>query len=128
MAQSLNGMGWVLAQLGKLEEAQVHCQEALERLEKVGDEWRMAASLDSLGLIAARLGQSDAAIERYRRSSELYARCGDRSFGAAARSRLGDAAAGRRDEAKVEWAQALDVLNSLGDPRADEVREKLGAA
>lgn len=53
IAQSLNGTGWVLARLGRLDEAEAHCLEALERLQKVGDEWRTATTLDSLGVIAA---------------------------------------------------------------------------
>jgi hypothetical protein len=47
----------------------------------------------------------------------------------AVRNRLGDALAadGRPAEAAAEWYQALDILNSLGDPLADEIREKLSS-
>ena len=52
---------------------------------------------------------------------------GHRDGEAEALDHLGDAhqRAGNRAAARVAWQRALDILDDLGQPRADEVRRKL---
>ena len=127
IANCLNSVGWELALLERYEEATSYCQEALQRLEPLNDVANVAATLDSLAYIALLNNRPDDAAAEYRRSAELYLRNGDRYYEGLVRSRLGDAllAAGRLPEAIPEWTRALDILDSMHHPLAEEVRQKL---
>jgi tetratricopeptide (TPR) repeat protein len=119
--------GYVYARLGDYRQAIDHCERAVSAQQAVGYRLGEAAAWDSLGYSHHRLGNLRRSIECYRRSLDLYREADDRYDLGRGRRELGDvyAEAGDRDAARDAWQQALHVLDELGHPEADDVRQKL---
>lgn len=123
-------MGWAHAQLGQYGPALAHCGEALALLRPTGDRHGEANTWDSLGFIHAQLGEHREAIRCYGRALRLYRRISDRYDEADTLSRLGVSrhAAGDPAGAVRTWRRALGILDDLGHPDSERVRDLLTRA
>ncbi|MEQ4726165.1 BTAD domain-containing putative transcriptional regulator [Nonomuraea sp. B19D2] len=71
-------LGYVLADLGRLDEALVHLKVSLEQHRLIGNRRGEAAQLDRLGVVYSRLGRFEEAIGNFRLSVELESGQGNR--------------------------------------------------
>ncbi|GAB4101060.1 tetratricopeptide repeat protein [Micromonospora taraxaci] len=129
-ASARNAVGWAHAQLGQYGPALAHCGEALALLRPTGDRHGEANTWDSLGFIHAQLGEHREAIRCYGRALRLYRRISDRYDEADTLSRLGVSrhAAGDPAGAVRTWRRALGILDDLGHPDSERVRDLLTRA
>ncbi|MFF0151980.1 ATP-binding protein [Micromonospora sp. NPDC005203] len=129
-ASARNAVGWAHAQLGQYGLALAHCEQALVLLRPTGDRHGEANTWDSLGFIHARLGDHRAAIRCFQRALGLYRRVSDRYDEADTLARLGESrdAAGDTAGAVRTWRRALGILDDLGHPDVERVRDLLSRA
>jgi tetratricopeptide (TPR) repeat protein len=133
-ALALNLVGWGLAHLGEHEEAIASCRRAL-LLHEAGDSRDGLADVwDTLGFVHHRQGDYAAAIDAYERALLLFDDVDDRFLKATTLVRLGDvqrdAAPTARAAALVAgatWRKALEILDELHSPAADELQAKIAA-
>ena len=118
---------WASGPFGRHREALEYCEESLALTGRTGDRYNEAAVLDSLGYIHCALGDHARGITSYERSVLAYGDAADRVGQATTLGTLGDAhlAAGDPAAAAQAWRRSLDILDSLGDPTADQIRAKL---
>ena len=126
-ANALNAIGWLHAVLGDYRQAIDHCSRALILHHALGNRRGEAATLDSIGYAHHHLADHAEAIAYYRRSLALFREVVDRSNQAEILNHLGDAhhAVGEPKQARDAWQQALDILQELDHPDADQLRVKL---
>ena len=108
-------------------QALAHCEQALARSREIGDPETEASAWDSLGYIHRWRGRYTEAVTCYERAIAIRRDIGNRYHEAASLDHLGDARqeAGDRAAAEAAWRQALDILDQLNHPQADDVRIKL---
>jgi DNA-binding SARP family transcriptional activator len=129
-AKLLNAVGWMRILLGRHEEAIGPCREALALLEELGNRARLAHTWDTVGCAHHHLGRYDEAVDCFRRSLEYCRQNGNRRDEADALTHLGDTrqAAGDTGSARAAWQQALAILDDIGHPEAQAVRDRLQTA
>lgn len=126
-ASTLNFAGWSCALLGRYQEALHHCEKALELHRELGNKSGEAATLDSLGYAHHELGNYAQAISYYQESIEAFGGADDAHHRAEAFNHLGDAhqRSGDAGAARHAWHQALNILEGLQHPDAEQVRARL---
>jgi tetratricopeptide (TPR) repeat protein len=129
-ARALNNMGWFHARLGDYRQALARSRQALSLQREVGDRCGEAHTWDSLGYAHHQLGHYAKAARCYQQAIGLYIDLGDRHGQAETLTHLGDLrrAASSPQAAIATWRQALDILDALHHPDADQVRDKLDRA
>ena len=82
---------------------------------------------DSIGFVHHQLGEHEPAADCYRQALELWREIGDRYGESETQTHLGDLhrAAGAPEEARACWLAALTILEDLGHPDADQVRQRV---
>jgi tetratricopeptide (TPR) repeat protein len=127
--QALNDIGWCHARLGDYQRARAYCRRSL-MLGAEADGRTKGNTWDSLGYAEHHLGNLAEAAACYQQALSLFRDSGYRFFEATALTHLGDvrSAAGELTQACDAWQQALDILDDLQDPCADQVRAKLASA
>jgi DNA-binding SARP family transcriptional activator len=123
----MNAIGWNQAMRGDYLSARASCRRALVLLREAGHQHAEAHTLDSLGYVEHHLGHLPEAVRNYQLAVSLFRRLGVRVSEAETLARLGDTrqAAGHPDAAREAWSRALEILDDLGHPGAEEVRAKL---
>ena len=98
--------------------------------DEIDHEKGKAHTYDSLGYIYAQMHDLSRSAGYYRKALRLFREFGDRYLEADTQIKLGDVARDSGDEpaAKVAWKAAVTILDDIGNPRADEVRERLWEA
>jgi DNA-binding SARP family transcriptional activator/tetratricopeptide (TPR) repeat protein/transcriptional regulator with XRE-family HTH domain len=126
-ADALNTAAWYRSQLGDHLEALAYCEKALAAQRELGNLIGEAATLDSLGYIHHQLGHYDQAIACFQEAVKVQGDTLIAEERATVLVHLGDAfhAAGQAVQAGSAWHQALSILEDMGDPGADAVRQKL---
>jgi DNA-binding SARP family transcriptional activator len=126
-ADALNAAAWYRAQLGDHVGGLAYCDKALVAQRELGNHIGEAATLDSLGYIHHQLGHHDQAIACYEEALRVQGDTLIAEERATVLLHLGDAfqAAGEAVQAGSAWRQALSILEDMGDPGADSVRQKL---
>jgi tetratricopeptide (TPR) repeat protein len=125
-ARALNAVGWYHAQLGQYRQAITHCGRSLQLQQAIGDRDGAADSWDSLGLARHHLNEHELALDCYQRALRLWQETGNRQGQADTLVNIGDTrAALDRADAVEAWRQALWILEDLGHPDAERVRDKL---
>jgi DNA-binding SARP family transcriptional activator len=126
-ARTLNLIGWYHVLCGDQPRAISHSRQALALNREVGNRHGEAESLDSLGCAHSKLGQHAEAAACFDQALELRRACGDQVGEAETLEHLGDArhAACDLHAARAAWSDALKLLDSFRDRRADQVRAKL---
>jgi DNA-binding SARP family transcriptional activator len=129
-ADALNGIGWSHAMLGDYRQARAICRRALPLYRRLDHITGQAACWDSVGYAEQHLGHLAQAIACYRNALDFYSEAGERFSKAETLTHLGDAhqAAGNQQEARDNWQRALQILDDMHHPGADQVRTKLGQA
>jgi len=127
LAWALNGVGWLHSRLGNYEQAIAYCEEALVLQREIDDRHGQGATWDSLGYAHHHLGHHDRALTCYEHAFDLIREAGDRYQQADVLTHLGDThhASGSPDAARHAWLRALEILDELSHPDADDVRRKL---
>jgi tetratricopeptide (TPR) repeat protein len=126
-ARALNAVGWCHARLDEHEDALRCCRAAHELFRELGDRIGEAATWDSLGYAQHRRGHHGDAVDCYRRAVEMFRAAGDRFHEAESATNLGNALHALHDDggAHEHWRRALTILEELGHPQAEEVRDRL---
>ncbi len=126
-AGALNAVGWCHGLLGDYQQARVLCRQAVTLCAGTGYRWLERAAWDSVGYAEHHLGNLAEAAACYQRALSLKA--GDRFSEAGTLTRLGHTrqAAGELAQAREAWQQALEILEELHHPDADQVRAKLAS-
>ncbi|HVB43340.1 MAG TPA: tetratricopeptide repeat protein [Streptosporangiaceae bacterium] len=127
-AAALNSIGWYHTQLGSYTRARAACQRALDIYRELGTPEGEAAAWDSLGYVEHHLGRFAAAKGCYQHGLAIVRELGDRVSESEVLIHLGDThhAAGEA-QAQNAWRQALEILDDLHHPKADQVRVKLAS-
>ena len=127
-ANALNAVGWYLTRTGQYEQAVPYCQEAIDLHRELGNRDGEAATWDSLAHVHQDLGDHGRAIECYLVALELRPGPADGYNQALTLTGLGDTylAAGQPEAAREAWRQALDILEDLHHPGAEDIRDRLG--
>ncbi|MEU6034694.1 tetratricopeptide repeat protein [Actinomadura sp. NPDC047616] len=103
-------------------------QDALAIFQEIGDAWTVAWGRLSLAESLAESGQAAEAVSRLREAAEAFAEFGDRRSQARALASAGDTlhrSGGDLSEARAHWRAAAELYEALGDPQAEQVRERL---
>lgn len=129
-ANALNNLGWYHARLGDHQRALAYCGRALELLRAIGDRPGEAGTWDSIGYAHHCLGEYRQAVDCYAKSVGLYRDLGDRYYEAGTLAHLGDSqyCLEDPDAARKSWEHAVAILDELGHPDADQVRDRLHRA
>ncbi|MFI7436183.1 ATP-binding protein [Micromonospora haikouensis] len=128
-ANALNNIGWYHSQLGNHRQAIDYCTQALVLQRQVGNRYWQAHTWDSLGYAHHRLEQQAEAIRCYRNALALWREAAERYYEATTLTHLGDShrAAGAPGPARRAWRRALRILELLGHPDAEQLRDRLRA-
>ncbi|MDW6059809.1 tetratricopeptide repeat protein [Streptomyces sp. FXJ1.4098] len=126
-ARALNAGAWTRTRLGDHERAVDQCRQALAILQSIGDRTGEAATWDTLGSAYQWRGGHAEAADCYRQAIGLYQEIGDRYWEAETLTRLGETskAAGDTGAALRAWGDALAILDTVGHPKADQLRDRL---
>jgi DNA-binding SARP family transcriptional activator/tetratricopeptide (TPR) repeat protein len=122
-----NEVGWTHVLLGEYDRALAECRESITLNQQVGNLNGEAAAWDSLGYAQHHLAQYEEALESLGRALVIYREIADRYLEADTLVHVGDAhlGAGRPSAAVRAWDQALAILQDVGHPDADSVRDKV---
>jgi tetratricopeptide (TPR) repeat protein len=126
-ARALNTMGWSHGHLGDASQAIRCCEQALEIHRELGNRLGQAAAWDSLAYAHTALGDNHQAAACSGQALGLLRELGCQYQYASALTQLGSSclAAGDAAAARDHWQQALDILDGLSHPDADQVRGML---
>jgi DNA-binding SARP family transcriptional activator len=126
-AKVLNAVGWFHALFGDYAAAIVHCEKALALQTEIGDQLAIGQTWHSLGYVHEHLGDNLRAIACYRAAAELFHESGYRFIEAQVLRSLGDTYRNDDDieSARVALQQAVQILDQLNHPDADEIRRVL---
>jgi DNA-binding SARP family transcriptional activator/tetratricopeptide (TPR) repeat protein len=129
LARGLNDLAWTLGLLGEHREAIELCERAIRLHQHIDDPRGEATTWDTLARAHHRRGEHARAVVCYRRALTLYEGTGYRYEPAEILLGLGDAHQGTGDTeaARHAWRQALEILDDLNHPDADQARGRLGA-
>lgn len=89
IAHALNGLGDLLREQGKYQEARARYEEALRGFRKIKDRWMIAWTLEGLGTTLYRDGNNSLSAGYMKESIRLFYQLGDRGNTAFMLSRLG---------------------------------------
>jgi hypothetical protein len=78
IALTAMGHGNLLARNGRLDEARVQLQEAIDRFSELGDEWLSSACRSEIAHVTRRSGDLEGALARYRVTIPGWTRSGNR--------------------------------------------------
>ncbi len=117
----LGNLGLAYSDLGQVERAIEHYQQALEIAREIGDRRGEGADLGNLGLAYSNLGQVERAIGYFQRKLKIAQEIGDRRGEG---NRLGNLGLAYSDLGQVERAiehyqQALKIARDIGDRRGE---------
>ena len=113
--------------LGASEKALRLLDRTLAIRQERNDQRNIARAMNDLGLVYGALGATDKAVDYLERAIPIH-KSFDYWYGeAVARERLGDvlARAGEAAAAEEHWRTAAELYDRLGDPRGDDIRERL---
>ncbi|SMC67198.1 DNA-binding transcriptional activator of the SARP family [Kibdelosporangium aridum] len=122
-----NEVGWTHILAGDYTKALSECELAVSMQEELGNANGEASAADSVGYAYHHLGQDLEAIRWYERALRIYRRIKDVSLEADTLRHIGQAyqALGNEHEANSVLRQALEILEDLGHPDAEQVRAQL---
>lgn len=127
---SLLSLGTCARELGDLPTALSRGTAAVEIFEEIGDTWTVAWGSFDLGASYVAAGRLSEATAVLRAAVAIFDDFGDRRCQAQSLALLGDTLRDSADPraAGDSWRQAAELYTLLGDPRADQVRERLASS
>ncbi len=116
LAMTQVNMGSVLFRLGRYDEAQRHCQNALRTYRRLGDRYREAGALNNLAQVEQVNGHREAALEHLREAEAMYREADDLETLAMVLNNCGEVSVelGRPSDAERYHDEALDVALRCG--------------
>ncbi|MEV0385476.1 BTAD domain-containing putative transcriptional regulator [Nonomuraea sp. NPDC050643] len=128
-ARALNNAGWLRAESGAYDEALADCRRAQRILADAGYAQGEGHAWDSVAHVLDLKGDVPGAVAGFERAAELLQGCDDLHAAADTLVRLGEThlRAGDVTPALNAWKQAAELYDAVGDPRADEVRDRVSA-
>ncbi|MFE3032400.1 BTAD domain-containing putative transcriptional regulator [Streptomyces canus] len=126
----LNGLGWYHSLLGRHREALMFCASALELARIHDDDYTLGHVLNSVGHAQHHLGAHDEAVAALEEALARFRRVGGvpwaeaHTLASLADSRL---SLGQPEGARALLEEAVGILDRIGHPDADVMREKLAA-
>lgn len=129
VAITLRGIGLAELELGLLDDAERHLTESLDLCGPLGMHMDVARAGNTLGRVHLLAGRHDAAERSFQGAIEADHASGGGFETALALRGLGAVAAASGDGARAarHWREALRALESLGSPKAADVRADLVA-
>ncbi|WP_194244028.1 AfsR/SARP family transcriptional regulator [Nonomuraea phyllanthi] len=127
-ASALNGIGRVHRKQGRLSESVDLHQRALALIREVGgDKTTECEILMDLGHYHLAAGDAHEALRTYRVAQDMADDITDRYLQGLAQGAVAEAyhVLGRRDEAAVQFRDALSVLAPMGVPQAEHIAKRL---
>ncbi|MET7484487.1 BTAD domain-containing putative transcriptional regulator [Streptomyces sp. NPDC005538] len=126
LAAVTNEVGWTYILLEDFEGAAASCRHAVGIAREVGNRNIEAASWDSLGVAYHRLARHSEALEALHRALALYRELNDAYLIADTLIHIGDVhSPDSPHEAHQAWTDALKILDSLGHPEGDLLRDRI---
>jgi class 3 adenylate cyclase/tetratricopeptide (TPR) repeat protein len=106
--------GMAYGALGRLDEAIVHTERALELYEELADVDKQGSALNNLGVLAHMQGRWDDAVDHYQRAQQKWERAGDRWSASFATVNLAEILSdqGRLEEAEPHFRDALRIARA----------------
>jgi tetratricopeptide (TPR) repeat protein len=128
-ARALNGVGRYSALQGDHQRALACCRQALNLQRKLGDRYGEVDTWDSLGYSYYHLGDHTQSADCYQHAIDLFGEVGDRYNQARTLIRFGEVqhANGDTGTGHRTWQDALQILEQLAHPDAEELRARLRA-
>ncbi|MFG2949473.1 AfsR/SARP family transcriptional regulator [Streptomyces adustus] len=122
-----NEVGWTYLLLGEYDKALGECGRSIAIHQEIGDHNGEAAAWDSLGVAHQRLGHHQQALDSFEHALGMYRQLRDSYLEADTLVHIADThlAADRAETAARALRQALDILDSIGHPDAEDVRARL---
>ncbi|GIJ70531.1 SARP family transcriptional regulator [Virgisporangium ochraceum] len=126
-ADCRNAIGWNLAHLGEYRAALAYCEQARDLVDDLDDQHVLISVLDSIGFIRTHLDDQAGAVAVYREALDGAQRLGDRYLEGRVSANLAEAMerAGDPAGALALLREAVAILDELGHPEADQVRDEL---
>ncbi|MFD7815443.1 BTAD domain-containing putative transcriptional regulator [Streptomyces sp. NPDC059785] len=126
IASVTNEVGWTRILMRDYEGAVEHCRQAVQIAHRIGNLNVEAASWDSLGVAHHRLGREPEALRALHRALGHYRSLNDAYLIADTLVHIGNVhSPASPDKARQSWTEALAILDSLGHPEGDLIRERL---
>jgi serine/threonine protein kinase/predicted ATPase/Tfp pilus assembly protein PilF len=118
-----NYVGSSLRQTGKMEEAKVRYEQALERVRAAKDRWFEGRVLGQLGGLSQEMGAVEAALKLYERALVLHREVGDRRFEGIVLGNLGSYYQGTQqlEQARTHFEEALQIHREVGNRRSEGI-------
>ncbi|HJP77904.1 MAG TPA: BTAD domain-containing putative transcriptional regulator [Pseudonocardiaceae bacterium] len=128
-ATALEGIGWCETKAGNTCVAIGLIEESMALFGRIDDQVGVGYSWTGLGKLRQSTGEHEQAIEYLTRAITLFVGIGDRANTADCMLWRGDsrAALGDVSGAREDWQRALDTMDDLELPLADEARDRLRA-
>nr|WP_312868485.1 tetratricopeptide repeat protein [Saccharothrix ecbatanensis] len=126
-AVAVNGLGEAHRRLGRFTEALTCFEHALRIMRNAGDRYSEGYTLTKLGATFDAMDRHEDALAQFELALVARREIGDRWGEAETLIARGDAV-GRcaPSGARASWVAALAILDELDDPRAADVRDRLG--
>ncbi|MBI4929456.1 MAG: tetratricopeptide repeat protein [Bacteroidetes bacterium] len=114
VASSLNNLGYVYANFGKMDEALEYYLKSMKIWEELDDKKGIATALNELGFIYDATGRRDKALESYEKSLTIRMKLGDKKDIGYSLNNIGVEykIMGNLDKALVYFMQSLDAWES----------------
>ncbi|MFJ9249029.1 BTAD domain-containing putative transcriptional regulator [Streptomyces sp. NPDC101776] len=126
LAAVTNEVGWTHILLNDFEHAATSCRHAVDIARKIRNRNIEAASWDSLGVAYDHLGRHSDSLEALNRALALYRELNDSYLIADTLIHIGDVHSPESPhDAQQAWTDALKILDSLGHPEGDLLRERI---
>jgi tetratricopeptide (TPR) repeat protein len=118
---TLRTLGTTLHNLGQIEPAIDHHQQALTITRAISDQKGEAAALNGLGIAHSNLGNMEEAIELFEQALSIARKVGDRQGEGLYLNNIGQAYSdiGQLEEAIANYKQALSIAREAGDRGAE---------
>jgi tetratricopeptide (TPR) repeat protein len=109
---------------GQIDRAAENCESAAAVFRDISDRWSLAWGLLSFGGISLEMMRLESARQQLEEAISIFRDFGDRRSEARALMQLGRVfqMLGDNTHDREFWINALEILDSVEDPRADEIR------
>jgi serine/threonine protein kinase/tetratricopeptide (TPR) repeat protein len=120
-AGALSELGWFLARVSRLDEAQRVLEQSLRAAESIPHRLAVGTAIQNLGLVSLRRGRPAEALAHIERAFALVEPGDEAGVGAQVSGNLATALSrlGRHDEALALYERQLETVRALGNPRAE---------